>query len=296
MVAAEVTTSTLAPVDPSASLAADLALALDPVLLARRAGVEPDPWQAALLRDDAREVVMLCSRQAGKSTVSSFLALHEAVYRPPALVLVLSPSLRQSQELYRKIRHAYGALGSAAPSATEESALRLELSNGSRIVCLPGKEQTIRGFSGVSLLLVDEAARVPDALYQAVRPMLAVSGGRLVLLSTPFGKRGFFHHEWTQGGPHWHRVKVTAYDSPRISPAWLERERVKIGEWWFAQEYRCEFVDTVDQVFGHDVVMGALSADVAPLFAPSALPPVTDGPRPLFVAAGENAETGGFVV
>ncbi len=295
MVAAEVTTSTLAPVDPSASLADDLALALDPVLLARRAGVEPDPWQAALLRDDAREVVMLCSRQAGKSTVSSFLALHEAVYQPPALVLVLSPSLRQSQELFRKIKGAYGALGPAAPAATEESALRLELANGSRIVCLPGKEATIRGFSGVSLLLVDEAARVPDALYQAVRPMLAVSGGRIVLLSTPWGKRGFFHHEWTQGGSHWRRVKVTAQDSPRIAPVWLERERAKIGEWWFRQEYLCEFVDTVDQVFGHDVVMGALSADVAPLFVPGTLPPATDGPRPLFLA-GEDAGEGGFVV
>ncbi len=278
-----------------ASLAADLALALDPVLLARRAGVEPDPWQAALLRDDAREVVMLCSRQAGKSTVSSFLALHEAVYQPPALVLVLSPSLRQSQELFRKIKGAYGAMGPDAPAATEESALNLELANGSRIVCLPGKEATIRGFSGVSLLLVDEASRVPDALYQAVRPMLAVSGGRLVLLSTPWGKRGFFHHEWTQGGPHWRRVKVTAEDSPRISPAWLERERATIGEWWFRQEYLCEFVDTVDQVFGHDVVMGAISADVAPLFVTGTLPPVTDGPRPLFLA-GEDAGEGVFVV
>ena len=73
-----------------------------------------------------------------------------------------------------------------------ESRLSIELETGSRIVSLPGREATIRGFSGVHLLVVDEAARVADELYQAVRPMLAVSGGRIVLLGTPFGKRGFF--------------------------------------------------------------------------------------------------------
>src|SRR5499426_2764258 len=175
-----------------ATLARDLARALDPVLFARRAGLEPDAWQASLLRSAGRQLILNCSRQSGKSTVSSLLALHEALYRPPALVLLLSPSLRQSQELFRKVKDALAALGPDAPALAEESALRLEWANGSRIVCLPGKEQTIRGFSGVSLLVVDEASRVPDELYYAVRPMLAVSGGRIVLLSTTFGRRGHF--------------------------------------------------------------------------------------------------------
>ena len=247
-------------------LAPDLALALDPARLAERTGVVPDPWQAELLRAAARQLLLLCCRQAGKSTAAAVLALHAALYRAPALVLLLSPSLRQSQELYRKVRDGYAALGALAPRATEATALRLELANGSRIVSLPGKEATVRGFSGVDLLVVDEAARVPDALYQAVRPMLAVSGGRLALLSTPFGRRGFFWREWAEGGDGWHRVRITAEACPRIPPAWLERERAAIGEWWFRQEYGCEFVDAQDHVFGHDAVMRALTAEVAPLF------------------------------
>jgi len=250
----------------SRRLGSDLALALDPVALAQRLGLTPDPWQADLLRSDAQQRILLCCRQAGKSTVSALLALHTALYRPPALVLLLSPSLRQSQELYRKVRSDYRALGEVVPGVVEETALRVELTNGSRIVSLPGKESTIRGFSGTSLLIVDEASRVPDALYHAVRPMLAVSGGHLVLLSTPFGKRGFFHHEWAEGGADWHRVMITANACPRIDPAWLTRERAAIGEWWFRQEYLCEFVDTADQVFGLEVVMRALSPDVQPLF------------------------------
>ena len=238
-----------------------------PVMLAERVGLTPDAWQADLLKSEARQMILLCSRQAGKSTVSSLLALHAALYHPLALILLLSPSLRQSQELFRKVKDAYSALAASAVTAREESSLRMEFSNGSRIVALPGsKEATVRGFSGVSLLVVDEAARVSDELYQAIRPMLAVSGGRIIALSTPFARRGWFHHEWTEGGADWHRTKVTAHDCPRISREWLEQERKQIGEWWYRQEYEVAFVETVDQVFRYDDIMRALDADVEPLF------------------------------
>jgi hypothetical protein len=238
----------------------------DAVMLAARVGITPDAWQADVLRSTERQVALLCSRQAGKSTVTSLLALHEALHRPRALVLLLSPSLRQSQELFLKVKQAYGVLGGEQIQAREESALRMQFSNDARIVALPGTEATIRGYSGVDLLIIDEASRVSDELYQAVRPMLAVSGGRIVLLTTPFGKRGFFHHEWTEGGDEWRKVKITAHDCPRISPAWLESERKRIGDWWFRQEYLCEFVENTDQVFSYDDIRRALDPDVKPLF------------------------------
>jgi phage terminase large subunit-like protein len=211
-------------------------------------------------------MILLCSRQSGKSTVSSILAIHEAIYCPNSLILLLSPSLRQSQELFRKLQDVYNALDSPnLPQATEESALRMQMSNGSRIIALPGKEATIRGFSGVNLLVIDEASRVPDELYQAVRPMIAVSGGRIVLLSTPFGKRGFFYQEWAEG-QGWQKVKITADQCPRIDKEWLEREKAMIGSWWFEQEYKCSFVETSDQIFSYDDINAALSSDVQPLF------------------------------
>lgn len=158
-------------------LATELACALDPVLLARRAlSLEPDPWQARLLRSTAPRVLLNCSRQSGKSTTTGVLAMHTAVYAPGSLVLLIAPSIRQSSELFRKALDVYHGLGHPIPT-TAESALRLELMNGSRIVALPGKEGTIRGYSGTRLLLIDEAARVPDELYYSVLPMLAVSGG-----------------------------------------------------------------------------------------------------------------------
>jgi len=246
-------------------LANDLAMALDASLLMRRVGLEPDPWQASLLRSNAQQALLLCTRQAGKSTTTACLALHTALYEPGALILLLSPSLRQSQELFLKVTTFYTELGKPV-GEREASALRLTLENGARIIALPGTEATIRGFSGVRLLVIDEAARVADPLYYSVRPMLAVSGGRLVALSTPFGKRGFFHEAWTNGGPTWRRTKIDAYQCPRISRAFLDEERVQMGDWWFRQEYECSFEATLDQVFSYEDVMGAISADVPLLF------------------------------
>ncbi|HEY3230517.1 MAG TPA: terminase family protein [Roseiflexaceae bacterium] len=245
-------------------LLTDLQMSLDPARLFRVAtGAAPDPWQAEALRSAAPRVLLNCSRQSGKSLVSAVCALHAALYQPSSLVLLLSPTLRQSQELFKKCIGAYRALAETAPTEAE-SALRLELENGSRIVSLPGTETTIRGYSGVALLIIDEAARVPDDLYFAVRPMLAVSGGRLLLLSTPFGQRGFFYEAW-RADEAWERYEVPATMCPRISAAFLEEERRAIGAWWFDQEYLCQFRDTIDQVFSTADIEAAIDPTVAPL-------------------------------
>lgn len=245
-----------APVDP---------MATDPAMLMVAAGMSPDEWQRELLQSQWQRALLLCSRQAGKSTTTAALSAHTVMYRPDSLVLLLSPGLRQSGELFQKVKTFYGSVPNATP-VKRESALQMELVNGSRIIALPGKEQTIRGFSGVDLLVIDEASRVPDELYYSVRPMLAVSGGRLIALTTPFGKRGWFYQEWENGGSDWHRAKVPAWEVPRISKEFLEEERRSMGEWWFSQEYGCQFVDAVDSVFSYDDVMEAVTDDVPPLF------------------------------
>jgi hypothetical protein len=247
-------------------LAADLARALDPAALWQqaRSGCPPDPWQCQVLRSRAPRVLLNGCRQSGKSSVAACVALETALYAPGSLVLLVSSSLRQSGELFRKVLDGYEALEKPVAADTE-STLKLALANGSRIVSLPTKEGTIRGFSGVDLLLLDEASRIPDALYYACRPMLAVSGGRLLALSTPFGKRGWWFEAWTTG-EDWERVQIDAYQCPRISPAFLEEERRSLPDWVFRQEYLCQFVETLDQVFCYDDVLGALDPALTPLF------------------------------
>jgi hypothetical protein len=244
-------------------LAHDLANALDPALFMARCGLAPDPWQARLLRSTAPQALLLCSRQAGKSTCTAALATHTAVYEPGSLTLLFAPSQRQSIELFRKVTDFYSTID---PMPLEqESMSRLELPNGSRVVSLPATPESIRGYSAPKLIIVDEAAFVDDGLYQAVRPMLAVSNGRLIGMSSAHGKRGWLYQAWTDGGPYWERIMVTAYDCPRITPAFLERERAAMPDAQFRQEYLCEFVDTNDAVFPSSLVRSALSSDVAPL-------------------------------
>jgi hypothetical protein len=244
----------------------DLRLALDRCAFARTLDIEPDQWQEDLLGSSSDRVLLNCSRQSGKSTMSAVIALHRALYYPGSLILCLAPALRQSQELFGKIAGFYRDLGRpVAPQG--ERKLSLELENGSRIITLPGSEKTIRGFSGVALLVVDEAARVDDALYFAVRPMLAVSGGSLMMLTTPYGKRGVFYEEWTSGSSAGgERYEVLASECPRISEEFLEEERAALPSYVFRQEYECSFEETEDQVFTTDVIERAVTSEVTPLF------------------------------
>jgi Terminase large subunit, T4likevirus-type, N-terminal len=242
----------------------DLRLALDRVRFARDLGVEPDDWQRDLLRSTSDRVLLNCSRQSGKSTMAAVIALHRALYHPGSLILCLAPALRQSQELFGKIAGFYRDLGRPVPPKGERK-LSLELENSSRIITLPGTEKTIRGFSGAALLIVDEAARVDDTLYYAIRPMLAVSGGRLMMLSTPYGKRGVFYEEWSEG-EGWERYEIPATECPRISEEFLEEERRALPTRIYRQEYFNSFEETDDQMFSFEDVQAAMSDEVTPLF------------------------------
>jgi hypothetical protein len=211
-------------------------------------------------------MILNCSRQCGKSTISAVITLHRALTVAGSLVLILAPSERQAKELFSKTTRFYRTLGHPMPADSHRK-LGMELTNGSRIEALPGSEKTIRGFSGVDLLVVDEAARVDDALYYAVRPILGVSGGRLMMMSTPYGKRGIFFEEWTNGNSAvWERYEVPAIECPRISPEFLEEERRTLPPRVYRQEYACSFEDLEDQMFARDVVEAAITDEVAALF------------------------------
>jgi hypothetical protein len=239
-------------------------LAVDRVAFARVLGLDLDAWQAGLLASDSRRDILNCSRQAGKSTIAAVLALHEALYQPGSVTVLVSPTQRQSSELFRKVVDLR-ALLPHQPVLLEDNRLSMHVAGGGRVLSLPGSEATIRGISAVTLLVEDEAARVDDQLYLSVRPMLAVRNGRLVLMSTPWGKRGHYWDVWDQG-VGWAKVRVPATEVPRISAEFLEEERRSMPAWWFEQEYLCEFKEDSDSVFRYDDVMAALSDDVAPLF------------------------------
>ncbi len=248
-----------------ADLREDIRLALDRVEFARALGLEPDGWQEDLLRSTSKRTLLNCCRQSGKSTMAALIGLHKALYYPNSVVLLLAPALRQSQEIYQKVYGFYQATGRAVP-ASSETALSLRLQNGSRIISLPGKDDaSIRGYSA-DLLVADEASRISDALYFSTRPMLSVSGGAMLALSTPWGKRGWWFEEWTSRAG-WERYEISADQCPRISEEFLQEEKLALPARVYRQEYFNSFEETEDQVFSYEHVERAITPNVKPLFA-----------------------------
>lgn len=234
----------LAPFAPAADAVtfARLRMRVSDTRTGLRIPLAPDPWQARVLNSKARRLLLCCSRQSGKSTTAAALAVYHAIHRQNALVLLVSPSDRQSKELFRKVMGFLRGMRNP-PELLEDNKSSATLANGSRIVSLPCSEETIRGFSGATLLIEDEAGDVPDDLYHAVRPMLIASGGQFVLMGTPKGRRGHFFEAWEHGGEGWARVRVTAHDCPRITAEDLAEERRALGPLIYAQEYECEFLN-----------------------------------------------------
>jgi hypothetical protein len=228
-------------------------------------GFEPDGWQAEVLRSHAPRLLMNCCRQSGKSSTAAILGLHRALFAPGSLVLVVSPSIRQSSEWFRKVTDFLDRLPER-PRLVEDNRLSLELSNGSRVVSLPSTEGTLRGFSAASLIVEDEAARVLDETNAAIRAMTAISRGQLVLLSTPNGRRGHFYEASEHGGADWQRTRVSWQDCPRLDPQYIAAERRALPPHVFRAEWECSFEDTEDAVFMSDDIRAMFSSDVKPLF------------------------------
>ncbi|MGH1571886.1 terminase large subunit domain-containing protein [Methylobacterium sp. P31] len=202
----------------------------------------------------------------GKSTTTAMVALHTAKFTPGALILLISPSLRQSRELFSKVMTFLRKL-EPVEELVEDNKSSAKLVNGSRIVSLPSDPDTIRGFSAPALIIEDESAFVSDEVNAALHPMLAVSGGRMLLLSTPRGQRGHFFDAWSKGGHRWERFTAKATECPRYSPDFLDGIRSVTPEWVFRAEYMCEFVDSATMLFSSALIAKAISDTVKPLFS-----------------------------
>ncbi|MEZ5355303.1 MAG: terminase family protein [Bryobacteraceae bacterium] len=259
-----------------ANLASNLKWALDPVGWARSVlEFEPDEQQVAILGSASRRILLNCCRQWGKSTTTAARAVHQALFVPGSMVVAVSPTLRQTAELLRKMADIFERTETRV-RADAFNAVSLRLENGSRIVGVPAVESSVRGFSSVDLLIVDEAARVRDELYRALRPMMAVPRhgrpGTMMLLSTPFGQRGFFWHIWDKKDrpgleETWLRVRVKATECPRISEEFLREEYHALGEHWYKQEYLCVFHEPEGRLFTDEMIQRALDPDLQCFFS-----------------------------
>jgi hypothetical protein len=213
------------------------------------AGLTLDPWQSEVLLSASPRLLLNATRQSGKSTAAALKAAWTVLRG--GLAVVVSPSLRQSGYLFRKLtRH----LVASEAALRRETLTEIELAGGGLAVCLPGdRPAMLRGLSlrhdGPAVLIVDEASRVRDELWATVSPMLAAApAAQQILLSTPAGAGGEFHRAWTSD-EDWERLQITADQCPRISVAHLAAERIRLGDALYQQEYFGAFVSAPGSVF-----------------------------------------------
>jgi hypothetical protein len=227
------------------------------------AGFTPDPWQREFLTSVDSWNLLCCARQVGKSLAVSMLALHTALTRPNSTTIVVAPIEPQANELLRKVMTAFNRVGRPM-GVKREAVTTLELANNARVIALPGKERSVHSYTA-DLLIIDEAARVPDEVYHGASPQLSASKGRLIALSTAFSKSGWFFKEWSEGTGY-RKWSITARECPRHTPEFLARERRSMGDRWFAMAYLNEFGDDIASIFSAEEIGRAVSGEVKPLF------------------------------
>ena len=224
-----------------------------------------DRWQQRVL-DYTGNITIRAGRQVGKSEVISAKSCQFALENPNTTTLIIAASQRQSSLLFEKIRANMDRKeieGKTKLYKERPTLTKMILRNGSRIYSLPAGRTGyfIRGFT-IDLLIADEAAYIPETVWNAVVPMIAVSRklrdmGIIILLSTPFGKGGYFYDSFTNS--EFRAYHVSSERCKRIPKKFLRKEKLRMSNREYRQEYLGEFTDDLTQFFGTELIKNCTS-------------------------------------
>ena len=239
---------------------------LDPVEFARElCGFWPDPWQQAVLDPTIQDGMLCCSRQSGKTTAVVNRAVQEVVLREGATVLIVSATESHSIEVVLRIRALLDRLGVTYRKLPGRQHDYFVPETQSRFLALPCTEKAARSLTA-TLIILDEAAKVPDKVWYALAGTQAATSERAStwMLSTPAGHSGFFAELWHAPDETWTRIRVPATECGRIRPEFLAQRQRELPPWVFAQEFLCQFGDAARAVFRDEDIQAALNWAAAP--------------------------------
>jgi hypothetical protein len=215
-------------------------------------GSKLDWWQCKFMNDameNPRLAIAAC-RQSGKSTVAGLFVAWCLIFIPDFMCLVASRSLRQASHFLTLVRST--VLSFIPKEAMKQvNRLSLELPNGSMVISVPcSTPDAGRGFSPY-LVVLDEAAFAPEALFRALSPSLAATHGAMVMISSPNGRQGQFFEAFHGTATSIYRTQSVSWqDCPRIEPEFIAAERIALGPLYFAQEYESQFITPQGAFFG----------------------------------------------
>jgi len=226
----------------------------------------PTKYQAEILEDDNDKIMIIGSRQIGKSTVLSIKAIWTAFVKPAQEILIIAPTFRQSQIVFEKIKNFCNYNEFIKRHTIKMTMTEIKFDNNSVIRCLPAGNEGmfVRGYTA-TMVIFDEASLIPDNVFVAIQPSLAVKGTTLILSGTPYGRRGFFwqiYHdeilipqkEYKKKHFAWSLHIVRAEDSPLIDKTFLEEMRRLMTVEQFEQEFEAEFIDELGLLYPYKLV------------------------------------------
>jgi len=227
---------------------------------------EPFDYQKEFMDNDHDRKVFVSGRRVGKSRTAAWLALWKAVTYEQVEVLLTAKAQRQSMELFNQVQAEMR--NSNIPEdqwgVVRSTRTEINFDNGSRIIALPvGRDgSNIRGYGGPeNMIIVDEAAFIDDSIFQQVLlPMMAVGGGTFILLSTPFGKKGFLYEK--SNDPKWYTQQVPTSANPLIDEEFIQEQQENLTTMQFKQEILGQFEENADAFFQKNELMNCAQETV----------------------------------
>lgn len=222
-------------------------------------GLEPYCYQAEFLRLNDKRIAIRWARQSGKSLAVAIRALWQAFTFPNQVILILAPTLRQSNIIFRYVKFYAENKNDILAHIVRNTTTEMWFDNGGQIYCLPSGHQSgdnIRGYAA-KLIIIDEAAYVDEDAFLAIEPSLASTDGSLILISTPRGRTGFYYEAFTPESEY-KKMHLKAEDSPNIKKDFLIKRRSQLTENEFKQEYEAEFTTEANTYFRLDHIKNAM--------------------------------------
>ena len=213
------------------------------------------PYQKKVILDNSKVKILNFSRQIGKSWTAAYLATQKCLMKQNGLVIYLSTGQRAADESLKTCKKFGDAIKvlSDGKITYDSTASCITYSNGSRIMTLPGKPESCRGWT-VDLLVCDEMAfwQQPDDCWQAIVPALLnkIAGGdkEIIICSTPLGKNSLFFDlcQRAKVENDWKYFEVSIHDAIKdgLNVDLEQLHKLIPDPIQFSIEFECSFADS----------------------------------------------------
>ena len=229
----------------------------------------PHPGQLQFHHSPARFRILCCGRRWGKTKAAvaeafrlavasqwplsssqcpALSTLHSALARP-SRGWIVAPTYALSMEAWREFLSLAPEDTIASINKTEH---RISLTNGAIIECRSADNETSLRGAGLNFLIVDEAARVKDESWHALRPCLSDTQGKAILISTPKGHNWFYNLFLKGQDPlekNYQSWQFPSSDNPYFPSDESEIARSELFQPVFQQEYLAQFIGDASSVF-----------------------------------------------